>query len=232
MGIAASGAIATAACAVARAGVFFVDHVVASTLMPWRARGDRRPPRSRYDFKRSGRPAARKVSGAETLIMVVAGAGLIAAFSFALWKHQWEPAPNRDAMPSADASSPGRPWENPNPAGSDEAAFSCIDIRVIDGDTIQCGRDSVRLASIDAPEMPGHCRAGRACVTGDPFISRANLQRLTASGMVRCVATDTDRYGRTIAHCQVGAVDLSCAQVRGGFAVVRYTELVCPPGQG
>ena len=34
---------------------------------------------------------------------------------------------------------------------------------VIDGDTIHCGYTRVRLAGIDAPEMPGHCQPGRAC---------------------------------------------------------------------
>lgn len=37
-----------------------------------------------------------------------------------------------------------------------------------------------RLLSIDAPEMPGHCRRGRACTPGDPYASKASV-----SGLVR-----------------------------------------------
>lgn len=41
--------------------------------------------------------------------------------------------------------------------------FLCHWPKVIDGDTIHCRYTRVRLAGIDAPEMPGHCQPGRAC---------------------------------------------------------------------
>src|ERR1700712_1173347 len=48
--------------------------------------------------------------------------------------------------------------------------------RVVDGDTLRCGNERVRLLGIDAPELPGHCRIGRACAPGDPYASTASLQ--------------------------------------------------------
>ena len=45
------------------------------------------------------------------------------------------------------------------------AATPCRAAYVIDGDTIACATGPrIRLASIDAPELPGHCRTGRRCV--------------------------------------------------------------------
>lgn len=38
------------------------------------------------------------------------------------------------------------------PAG--EPIYGC---RAVDGDTLRCGQERVRLLGIDAPEMPGHC---------------------------------------------------------------------------
>lgn len=125
------------------------------------------------------------------------------------------------AQPPAQAAIParldGRTYE-----------FTCATPRVVDGDTLRCGPVRVRLAHIDAPELPGHCNPGRRCTEGDPFASTTNLQRLLRVGPVQCRAIDRDRYGRIVAFCSVRGGDLSCAQVMGGFAVERYGRLRCP----
>ena len=105
--------------------------------------------------------------------------------------------------------------------------FVCGAVRVIDGDTFDCDDIRIRMQGIDAPEMPGHCRRGRDCTPGDPYASDANLRRLIQSGEVQCRKTDTDRYGRTVARCHAGEVDLSCKQIEGGFAVRRYGAIWC-----
>ncbi|NWH07990.1 MAG: thermonuclease family protein [Alphaproteobacteria bacterium] len=105
-------------------------------------------------------------------------------------------------------------------------AISCANPRVIDGDTLDCGGHRIRLDAIDAPEMPGHCRKGRRCTPGYPFASRDRLKALTR-GQVRCVALDTDYYGRTVARCDGREGDLSCAMVASGSAVQRYGTLRC-----
>lgn len=119
------------------------------------------------------------------------------------------------------------------PAGRLSAATSnddvgCTDPRVVDGDTLRCGKTRIRLSGIDAPELPGHCARGRACTPGDPFASTDNLRALVSGAVMTCRQTDTDRYGRTVARCSVRGRDLSCAQVAGGFAVRRYAPLSCP----
>lgn len=109
------------------------------------------------------------------------------------------------------------------------ALFLCLAPVAVDGDTLRCrGVGLVRLLSIDAPELPGHCRPGRACVDGDPFASRRHLAGLVRGRRVSCRPTGRDRYGRILARCSAGGGDLSCAQVDAGHAVRRYTRLRCP----
>jgi endonuclease YncB( thermonuclease family) len=67
--------------------------------------------------------------------------------------------------------------------------------------------------------MPGHCRRGRICAPGDPFASRDNLQRLVEGLPVSIVALNRDRYGRIVALPTIGRLNLSCAQLQGGFAI-------------
>ncbi len=102
-------------------------------------------------------------------------------------------------------------------------------VRAIDGDDLRCSGINVRLASVDAPELPGHCRRGRLCTPGDGFASRAALDRLLALGPVECRPTGEVSWRRPVSRCTVatpvGAIDLSCALVAGGWAVVRYHPL-------
>lgn len=109
----------------------------------------------------------------------------------------------------------------------DTAEFTCSSPNVVDGDTLRCGATRIRLQGIDAPEMEGHCRPGRECAPGDPVASTDNLRRLVSGGSMTCRQTDTDRYGRVVAMCEVGGVDLSCEQVRSGHAIRRYAAISC-----
>lgn len=105
-------------------------------------------------------------------------------------------------------------------------AFVCTTPVAVDGDTLRCGGQGlVRLLGIDAPELPGHCRAGRVCTAGDGAESKRGLADLIAGRVVRCEANQRDNYGRLLARCSAGALDLSCAMVARGFAVERYVRL-------
>jgi endonuclease YncB( thermonuclease family) len=123
-------------------------------------------------------------------------------------------------------------WPAPAPASAKPPAsanISCQVQWVHDGDTMRCAgyRKSSRLYGIDAPEMPGACRQGRECVSGDPYAARDYLASLVARGPVRCQHTETDRYQRPIMQCWVGKVNLSCAMIAAGHAVRRYGRLRC-----
>ena len=107
------------------------------------------------------------------------------------------------------------------------AALICASPVAVDGDTLRCAAGPVRLLGIDAPEMPGHCRRGRVCTPGNGFASKAALARLIAGRTVICRGEARDAYGRLLALCSAGGVDLSCAMVAGRFAVERYGRLMC-----
>jgi endonuclease YncB( thermonuclease family) len=95
--------------------------------------------------------------------------------------------------------------------------------RVVDGDTIRCGSNLIRLLGIDAPEMGGRCRRGRRCAPGDPIASKASLARAMRLGPIRIIPVTRDRYRRTVALVSAGGVDLSCWQLRRGQAIYKPT---------
>lgn len=101
----------------------------------------------------------------------------------------------------------------------------------VDGDTLRCRgpegyRGLVRIARIDSPELHG-CRK-RRCVVGDGRAAWRNLARLIDGRTVTCAVVDAspsmpgfqdrDRYGRPVARCRAGGIDLGTEQLAGGFA--------------
>lgn len=98
-------------------------------------------------------------------------------------------------------------------------ALDCT-LMAVDGDTLRCGDELIRLIGIDAPELPGHCQEGRDCAPGDPVESKRALDTLSR-GTALISRQGRDLYGRTLARVQVNGVDLSCAQLAGGRAIYR-----------
>ena len=95
------------------------------------------------------------------------------------------------------------------------------DCTAVDGDTLRCGAERVRLLGIDAPELPGHCQPGRKCAAGDPYAATRSLRAALARGSVRMKRFGTDRYGRTLALVSAGGVDLGCWQLSHGQAIYK-----------
>lgn len=97
------------------------------------------------------------------------------------------------------------------------AAQSC---RAVDGDTLRCGYDRIRLIGIDAPEM-GPCQPrGRRCAPGDPQASRRSLAAALI-GQIIIERVGQDRYGRTLATVRTSRGDLSCWQLSRRQAIYR-----------
>ncbi len=109
-------------------------------------------------------------------------------------------------------------------------AIICQRPRAIDGDTIRCRGTvvSIRLAGIDAPELPGHCRRGRVCTAGDGPAAKRALAQLLRAGPVTVRLGGDGGYGRALGRVWAGRLDVNCAMVERGFAVFRYSRIDCP----
>lgn len=102
------------------------------------------------------------------------------------------------------------------------AASACI-ASVHDGDSIRtCEGERIRIANIEAPEMPGSpkCERGRRgwCDYQLAEQSRDALTALLASGPVEIVRQGQDAYGRTLARVTVNGQDAGAYLTSQGLA--------------
>jgi endonuclease YncB( thermonuclease family) len=91
--------------------------------------------------------------------------------------------------------------------------------RAIDGDSLEMRGHEFRLRGIDAPEYRQTCRdeRGRGWACGRE--ARRALAELIRRGTVVCTSSERDRYGRDLATCRAGDIDLNREMVRLGLAV-------------
>ena len=101
-------------------------------------------------------------------------------------------------------------------AGAAHAQSAC---RAIDGDTIVCGRQHVRILNVDTPELGAH-----ACCTAEAELAE-RARRFTAEQLAGTrieIRPDPkrpqDRYGRTLAWVVVDGIDLGEALIAAGLA--------------
>jgi endonuclease YncB( thermonuclease family) len=98
----------------------------------------------------------------------------------------------------------------PVPASAQVRA-SC---RAIDGDSLVCGQERVRIMGLDAPELRGRCRAERRVARA----AHARMQQLVARG-VTIERRGRDRYHRTLAVVRVrGGRDVAAIMIRERLA--------------
>ena len=96
---------------------------------------------------------------------------------------------------------------------------------VLDGDTIRIGKTRVRLHGIDAPETRQKClENGQVWRCGE--LATQALKGIVDGRPVLCLERDTDRYGRVVAVCRAGALNLNAWMVRQGYALAyrRYSN--------
>ena len=96
----------------------------------------------------------------------------------------------------------------------------CPSAYVVDGDTLRCGSERLRLLGIDAPEI-GRCPHWRVCAPGDGQTSKQSLVYALRLGPVRYQPVTVDRFGRTVAIVWAGSANLSCWQLRRGQATYK-----------
>ncbi len=90
--------------------------------------------------------------------------------------------------------------------------------RIVDGDTIDIGRLRIRLHGIDAPEAGQKCKKtnGGSWPCGKEAIKA--IARLADGQKVRCVGDVWDDFGRLVAVCSVGDIEINREMVRLGLA--------------
>ena len=97
---------------------------------------------------------------------------------------------------------------------------------VTGGDTLKIRNHRIRLHGIDAPESRQTCRdtAGRGYRCGQKVALA--LSDKIGQRTVSCKERDGNRYGRSVAVCFVGGIDLSGRLVQQGWTVayMRYSR--------
>jgi endonuclease YncB( thermonuclease family) len=91
--------------------------------------------------------------------------------------------------------------------------------RVVDGDTIRLAGQRVRLLGIDAPELDQTCTDAGGQNWPCGAAARTMMAGMLAKGAVDCASSGRDRYGRPLADCRVGSLDLGQAMVAAGLAI-------------
>ncbi|GIW31391.1 MAG: hypothetical protein KatS3mg071_1565 [Meiothermus sp.] len=90
---------------------------------------------------------------------------------------------------------------------------------VVDGDTLEIQGQRIRLWGVDAPEGSQTCLDAQGqrypCGRRAAFALADFLNQRT----VACQARDTDRYGRMVAVCSVGGVEINRWLVEQGWAL-------------
>lgn len=98
--------------------------------------------------------------------------------------------------------------------------------RVLDGDTIEIRGERIRIHGIDAPEGGQMCTGAK----GKPFNCGATAKQALAGKLkgrpVACERKDTDQFGRMVAVCRAGSLDVGRWMVQNGYAIafIRYSE--------
>ena len=131
-------------------------------------------------------------------------------------------------MPGPSIASGGAIPEQSKPPGQLPSVQGIA--RVVDGDTIEIAGTRIRLEGIDAPEGDQQCARASGSGKGDSWrcgqVATEELRQLVGRSPVRCDSRGIDKYGRTLAICFSGAMDLNAEMVRRGmaWAFVKYSS--------
>ncbi|WP_449252662.1 thermonuclease family protein [Brevundimonas naejangsanensis] len=94
---------------------------------------------------------------------------------------------------------------------------------VIDGDTLEIHDQRIRLWGVDAPEGRQSCDDAQGKLYACGRMSANRLDQHIQGRPVSCFEEDIDRYGRSVARCEVDDKDIGAWMVRQGQAV-RYAR--------
>lgn len=104
--------------------------------------------------------------------------------------------------------------------------------RVIDGDKIEIDGTRFRISGIDAPERGQNCTNAEGQTFDCGEVARRGLEAAIGGREVSCKAETIDHYGRPVAACAAGGIDLGKTMVVQGLALpyVEYSSDYVPDG--
>lgn len=99
--------------------------------------------------------------------------------------------------------------------------FSCHVSSITDGDTLRCSDGTrIRLHAVAARESDETCREGHPCPSASGAAATAKLTELASGQTLQCEQTGTS-YNRVTAICRNEAnVEINCAMIQSGTAVI------------
>ena len=106
--------------------------------------------------------------------------------------------------------------------------------KVVDGDTINIGKNKIRLFGIDAPEKKQQCQKPWLSIFFLTFnkdykcgeISTNKLKIKINNKLVMCKSNNKDRYNRFIAECFKDKINVNKWMISNGYAVAyrKYSK--------
>ncbi len=99
-----------------------------------------------------------------------------------------------------------------------------------DGDTLVINGQRIRLFGVDAFEAEQRCPGDNGTTWGCGGVATRAVQEIVEDTQTICVKRDVDTYGRIVAICRAGGVDIAAAViVRGlGVAYTKYSKDYVP----
>lgn len=104
-------------------------------------------------------------------------------------------------------------------------------VKVVDGDSLEIGKNRIRLLGIDSPEYKQDCFNAQHKSYSCGIKAARYMQKLVSDGDLRCEVKSRDRYERSLCVCYAGDVEINAEMVRAGWAVAyrddegRYQKL-------
>jgi endonuclease YncB( thermonuclease family) len=124
---------------------------------------------------------------------------------------------------SSNTSGPAAPEASPAPAGPSASASTgnvlAGTASVIDADTLDIGKQRIRLVGVDAPESGQKCLDANAKLVRCGTISANALDQWINRNPVSCNIEGKDRYQRNLGKCFVRDESVQDWLVRNGYAV-------------
>ena len=116
---------------------------------------------------------------------------------------------------------------SPAHAQTGERVSDCI---ALDGDTMRCGDERIRIQGLDTPEIytVEQCRTREDTVgvLGMGYAAQGRLQKYLNDRDIRVVRKGRDRYGRTVAQVLAGSDDVADLLIASPYSFARRYD--CP----